>query len=115
RIGHDNDSPLRLVETTVAVNDQRKRAMGRRVIAACGGEVRGKTVGVLGLTFKPNTDDMREAPSIAVVQALVDAGARVRAYDPQGMQAARALLAPIDYADSAYGAAEGADALVLVT
>ncbi|HEY0917974.1 UDP-glucose dehydrogenase family protein [Devosia sp.] len=115
RIGHDHDSPLRLVETTVAVNDQRKRAMGRKVIAACGGDVRGKTVAVLGLTFKPNTDDMREAPSIAVVQALVDAGARVRAYDPEGMAAARAVLPPVDYAENAYEAATDADALVLVT
>ncbi len=115
RIGHDNDSPLRLVETTVAVNDQRKRAMGRKVIGACGGDVRGKTVAVLGLTFKPNTDDMREAPSIAVVQALVDAGARVKAYDPEGMAAARAVLPPVDYAENAYAAAADADALVLVT
>ena len=115
RIGHDNDSPLRLVETTVAVNDQRKRAMGRKVIGACGGDVRGKTVAVLGLTFKPNTDDMREAPSIAVVQALVDAGARVKAYDPEGMAAARAVLPPVYYAENAYAAAADADALVLVT
>ena len=115
KTGHDYDSPLRLVEATVAVNDQRKRAMGRKVIAACGGNVRGKTIGLLGLTFKPNTDDMRDAPSIAIVQALVDGGARVRAYDPEGMAAARQVLAPIDYAMSAYDAAAGADALVLVT
>ena len=115
KTGHDYDSPLRLVEATVAVNDQRKRAMGRKVIAACGGSVRGKTVAILGLTFKPNTDDMRDAPSIAIVQALVDAGARVRGYDPEGMAAARLVLAPIDYATNAYDAAAGADALVLVT
>ena len=115
RIGHDHGSPLRLVEATVAVNDQRKRAMGRKVIAACGGEVRGKTIAVLGLTFKPDTDDMREAPSIPIVQALVDAGARVRGYDPVGMAAARDVLPPVDYATSVYAAAEGADGLVLVT
>ena len=76
-----------------AVNDQRKRAMGRKVIAACGGSVRGKTIAVLGLTFKPNTDDMRDAPSLDVITALQDAGAKVRAYDPEGMDAAKALHA----------------------
>jgi UDPglucose 6-dehydrogenase len=111
----DFGTPVRLIETAVAVNDQRKRAMGRKVITLCGGNVRGKTIAVLGLTFKPNTDDMREAPSIAVVQALVDAGARVRAYDPQGMKAAAHLLPPIDYTDSAYEASEGADCMVIVT
>jgi UDPglucose 6-dehydrogenase len=115
KTGHDYDSPLRLVETTVAVNDHRKRAMGRKIIAACGGDVRGKVIALLGLTFKPNTDDMRDAPAITIVQALVDAGARVRAYDPEGMQAAREVLAPIDYATGPYDAAEGCDAVVLVT
>ena len=79
----------RIVETVVAVNDQRKRAMARKVIAACGGSVRGKTIAVLGLTFKPNTDDMRDAPSLAIITALQDAGAKVRAYDPEGMEQAR--------------------------
>jgi len=111
----DFGTPVRLIETAVAVNDQRKRAMGRKVIALSGGNVRGKTIAVLGLTFKPNTDDMREAPAIAVVQALVDAGANIRAYDPQGMEAAAGLLPPIHYAESAYAAAEGADCLVIVT
>ncbi|MBN9074849.1 MAG: UDP-glucose 6-dehydrogenase [Rhizobiales bacterium 65-79] len=115
KTAQDLDSPVRLIETAVAVNDQRKRAMGRKVIALCGGNVRGKSIAVLGLTFKPNTDDMREAPSIAVVQALVDGGAQIRAYDPQGMEAAAAMLPPIDYAGSAYEAAEGADCLVIVT
>jgi UDPglucose 6-dehydrogenase len=115
KTAQDLGAPVRLIETAVAVNDQRKRAMGRKVIALCGGNVRGKTVAVLGLTFKPNTDDMREAPSIAVVQALVDAGAKIRAYDPQGMEAAAGLLPPIDYAESAYDAAEGADCMVIVT
>jgi UDPglucose 6-dehydrogenase len=115
KTAQDFGTPVRLIETAVAVNDQRKRAMGRKVIALCGGNVRGKTIAVLGLTFKPNTDDMREAPSIAVVQALVDAGAKVRAYDPQGMEAAASLLPPIDYTSSAYEAAEGADCVVIVT
>ncbi|MDB5614747.1 MAG: UDP-glucose/GDP-mannose dehydrogenase family protein [Devosia sp.] len=116
KIGQDHDSPMRLVETTIAINEQRKRAMSRKVIAACGGEVRGKTIGVLGLTFKPNTDDMREAPSIDIIQGLVDRGAHVVAYDPQGMAAARALVdAKVEFADSAYGVAVDADALVLVT
>jgi UDPglucose 6-dehydrogenase len=115
KTGQDYDSPVRLVETTVAVNDQRKRAMGRRVVAALGGSVRGRTVAILGLTFKPNTDDMREAPSMTIIQALRDAGARVRAYDPEGMSAARTLIEGIDFAENAYAAAEGADCLVLVT
>ncbi|SEP95801.1 UDP-glucose dehydrogenase [Devosia sp. YR412] len=116
KIGQDYDSPMRLVETTVAINDQRKRAMSRKVIAACGGDVRGKTIGVLGLTFKPNTDDMREAPSIDIIQGLIDRGAHVVAYDPQGMVPARELIdKKVDFADSAYEVAVDADALVLVT
>ena len=115
KIGQDFGSPLRLVETTVAVNDQRKRAMGRKVIAACGGSVRGKTIGILGLTFKPNTDDMREAPSLAIIQALIDAGARIKAYDPEGMQAAAELMPDVEFAEGAYEAAVGAEALVIVT
>ncbi|MBE7731976.1 UDP-glucose dehydrogenase family protein [Devosia faecipullorum] len=116
KIGQDFESPMRLVETTVAINDQRKRAMARKVIASCGGDVRGKTIGVLGLTFKPNTDDMREAPSIDIIQGLMDKGAHVVAYDPQGMDSARELLPKeVDYADSAYEAAIDADALVLIT
>ncbi len=115
RIGQEFDSPMRLVETTVAINDQRKRAMSRKVVAACGGDVRGKTIGVLGLTFKPDTDDMREAPSIDIIRGLLDRGARVVAYDPQGMEAARGLIEGVDYAESAYDVADDADALVLVT
>jgi UDPglucose 6-dehydrogenase len=115
RTGQDLGSPLRLVEATLAVNDQRKRGMARRIIAACGGSVRGKRIAILGLTFKPNTDDMREAPSLAIVQALIDAGATVCAYDPQGMDAARPLLPPINYAEDAYAAAEAADCIVIVT
>ncbi|HEY4191210.1 MAG TPA: UDP binding domain-containing protein, partial [Mesorhizobium sp.] len=115
RTGQDFGCPLRLVETTVVVNDQRKRAMARRIIAACGGNVRGRRIAVLGLTFKPNTDDMRDAPSLAIVQALVDAGAVVRAYDPQGMEAAKPLLPPITYAQDAYAAADAAECIVIVT
>lgn len=115
KIGQDFEAPLRLVETTIAVNDQRKRAMARKVVAACGGDVRGKRIAILGLTFKPNTDDMRESPSIAIVQALIDAGAEVVGYDPAGIEAARSVLPPIDYADTAYKAAEEADCLVIVT
>ncbi|UXN69041.1 UDP-glucose/GDP-mannose dehydrogenase family protein [Devosia neptuniae] len=115
KTGQDYGTPLRLVETTIAINDQRKRAMGRKVVAALQGKARGKTVGVLGLTFKPNTDDMRDAPSIAVIQTLVDAGARVRAYDPEGMEAAKSVLDNVEYCEDAYDAARGADCLVLVT
>jgi UDPglucose 6-dehydrogenase len=115
KTAQDFGMPCRLVETVVAVNDQRKRAMARKVIAACGGSVRGLTVGVLGLTFKPNTDDMREAPSIALVTALQDAGAKVRAYDPEGMEQARAVMNDVVYTKDAYDCAEGADALVIVT
>ena len=113
--GQDHEAPLRLVETTIAINDGRKRAMGRKVIAAMGGEVRGKTVAVLGLTFKPNTDDMRDAPSLSIVQSLLDAGAKIRAYDPEGMEAAKAMMPDIHYARDAYDAADGAECLVLVT
>jgi UDPglucose 6-dehydrogenase len=116
KTAHDAGRPLRLVETTIAVNDTRKRAMARKVIAACGGSVRDKTVAVLGLTFKPNTDDMREAPSLSIIQALLDGGARVRAYDPEGMDQARPLLdGGVGYGENPYDCAEGAHALVIVT
>jgi UDPglucose 6-dehydrogenase len=115
KTAQDHDSPIRLIEATVAVNDQRKRAMARKVFAAVGGSMRGRTVAVLGLTFKPNTDDMRDAPSLSIIQALQDAGATIRAYDPEGMEAARPLLKDVHYAESAYDAAEGAHAAVIVT
>ena len=115
KIAQDYGSPVRLVETTVSINDQRKRAMGRKVIKACGDDVRGKTIAVLGLTFKPNTDDMRDAPSIAIIQTLLDAGARVVAYDPEGMGAAKEVLGDISYGTGIYETVEGADCLVLVT
>ncbi|MCC5640980.1 UDP-glucose/GDP-mannose dehydrogenase family protein [Nostoc sp. CHAB 5844] len=115
KTAEDNGAPIRLIETTVAVNDTRKRAMARKVIAAVGGEVRGKTIGVLGLTFKPNTDDMRDSPAIAIVQVLQDAGAVVRGYDPEGMEAAKVVMPDITYCNSAYDVAEGASAVVIVT
>ena len=115
KTAQDFEAPVRIVETVVAVNDQRKRAMARKVIAACGGSVRGKTIAVLGLTFKPNTDDMRDAPSLSIIAGLQDAGARVRAYDPEGMNQARQLLTNVEFAANAYDAAECADAVVLVT
>jgi len=115
KTGQDHDVPLRLVETTVAVNDHRKRSMSRKVIAAMGGDVRGKTIAVLGLTFKPNTDDLREAPSLAIIQALEDAGARIRTFDPKGMDAARELLPGVTFCEDAYDAATGASGVVIVT
>jgi UDPglucose 6-dehydrogenase len=104
-----------IVRTTVAVNDQRKAKMVDRVARALGGEVKGKRVGVLGLAFKPNTDDMREAPSIPIVKALVERGAEVSAYDPVARQQAELVLSGVEFADDAYAAADGADALVIVT
>ena len=115
KIAHDHGTTLRLVEATVAINDQRKRNMARKIIAACGGSVRGRTIAVLGLTFKPNTDDMREAPSLAIIQGLQDDGARIKAYDPAGMEAAGRLTEHVEFAKDAYDAATGADAVVIVT
>jgi len=115
KTGLDHDAPLRIIEAVVAVNDARKRAMARKVAAALGCEMRGKTIAVLGLTFKPNTDDMREAPSIPLITALQDMGAKVRAYDPQGMEAAKAYLANVTFCEDAYDCAQGASALVIVT
>jgi UDPglucose 6-dehydrogenase len=115
KTAQDYEAPQRIVEAVVAVNDQRKRAMGRKVIQAMGGDVRGKTIAILGLTFKPNTDDMRDSPAIAIVQALQDAGAAVHAYDPEGMEQAKLVLSGVTYCTGAYQAMEGADALVIVT
>jgi UDPglucose 6-dehydrogenase len=115
KTAQDNDSPVRVVETVVAVNDTRKRAMARKVAAALGGKLRNMTVAVLGLTFKPNTDDVREAPALTLITALQDLGAQVRAFDPAGMEQARAVLGGVTYCDDAYSCAQGADALVIVT
>ena len=115
KTGQDFAAPLRIVETVAAVNDARKRAMARKVAAALGGNLRGKTIAVLRLTFKPNTDDLREAPSIPLIIALKDMGASVRAYDPAGMANARAEFPDIAFTDGPYACAQGADALVIVT
>src|ERR1700749_931490 len=111
----DHDVPLRIVEAVLAVNDNRKRAMARKVASAVGGSLRGKTVAVLGLTFKPDTDDMREAPSIPLVTGLLDLGAKVRAHDRVGMEQARRELPDIEYCDDPYACVRGADAMVVVT
>ncbi len=115
RTAEDHGVPVRIVESVVAVNAERKRAMADRVVKACGGSVDGRTVAVLGLTFKPNTDDMRESPSLDIVPALQQAGATVRAYDPAGMEEAKKLLTDVVWATDAYDACAGADAVLLVT
>lgn len=115
KTAQDAGASVRIVETVVAVNEERKRAMARKVIGACGGSVRGKTVALLGLTFKPNTDDMRDAPSLAIAAGLRDAGAEVRAYDPEGMGQAKPLLEGVTFANDAYACVEGAHAVVIVT
>jgi UDPglucose 6-dehydrogenase len=115
KTGQDYEAPLRIVETVAAVNEARKRGMFRKIATALGGSLRGKTIAVLGLTFKPNTDDMRDAPSIPLITALLDMGAMVRAYDPVGMEQARQVLAGIEFCNGPYACAKGADALVIVT
>ncbi len=115
RTAVDAGSPVRLVETTVEVNDARKKAMAKRVSAAADGELTGKTVAVLGLTFKPNTDDMRDSPALDLVPALIAAGAKVQAFDPEGMHEARALLDGVDFRDGPYDAVKDADVVVIVT
>lgn len=119
KTAEDFESPIQIVDAVVKVNDARKRKMGRKVLHALeqdgDGEVRGKTVALLGLTFKPNTDDMRDAPAIAIAQALADAGVTVRAHDPEGMDAARRIMPDLDYVTDPYEAARGADAVVIVT
>ena len=116
KTGQELGTPLTLVETTIAVNERRKRQMADRIIAACGGSVHGKTIAILGLTFKPETDDMRDAPSLVIIPRLVEAGATIRAYDPEGRHQAQPLLpAAVHHADSALDAARDADALVVVT
>jgi UDPglucose 6-dehydrogenase len=114
-IGQRYGTPIKIVETVIGVNEARKRAMAAKVVAACGGSVTGKTIAVLGLTFKPNTDDMREAPSLVIVPALEAEGARVRAYDPHGMKEARKLMPRLETASDPYSCIEGADAMVILT
>ena len=115
KTAQDFNAPIQLIEATVAINDARKSKMTQKVIKAVGGSVAGKTICVLGLTFKPETDDMRDSPAITIVEELVAAGATVQAYDPEGMDNARRVLPPISYATGPYDAAEGADAVVIVT
>ena len=117
KTAEDYEAPTRIVEAVVAVNDSRKRAMGRKVIDALGGPetARGKKVAMLGLTFKPNTDDMRDSPAIAIALALADAGVEVAAYDPEGMELAAPLMPDVEMKTNAYAAIEGADATVIVT
>ncbi|WP_457798014.1 UDP-glucose dehydrogenase family protein [Methylocystis sp. S23] len=115
KTGQDEGASLRIVETVVAVNDARKRAMARKIIVALGGSVRGKKIALLGLAFKPNTDDMRDAPSLAIVASLAGDGAEVHAYDPESMEQARPLMPEVTFHDDAYSAIEGADALAIVT
>ena len=115
KTAQDYEVPLRIVEAVITANDIRKRAMARKVSAAVGGSLRGKTIAVLGLTFKPNTDDIREAPSISLITAFLDMGARVRAFDPAGMEQAKSVLPNVTYCDGPYSCADGADGLVIVT
>ncbi|WP_297696773.1 UDP-glucose/GDP-mannose dehydrogenase family protein [Phenylobacterium sp.] len=116
RTARDAGAPVELIETTIRVNDARKKAMAEKVKAALdGGDLRGRVIGVLGLTFKPNTDDMRDAPSLDIVPALQAAGATVQAFDPEGLHEARQLLRDVDFKEDPYGVAEGADALVIIT
>ena len=115
KTAQDHEAPLQIVEAVVRVNDLRKRAMARKVIAAMGGSVEGRRIAMLGLTFKPNTDDMRDAPAIVIAQGLIDAGAEVIAYDPEGMEAAAALMPDVAMAAGSYEALQDADGAVIVT
>jgi UDPglucose 6-dehydrogenase len=115
RTAREAGAPLRIVETVVEINDQRKKSMAAKVIGACGGDVSGKTIAILGVTFKPNTDDMRDAPSLDIIPALQASGATIRAYDPEGMAEARQLLPGVEWCESAYETMEQADAVALLT
>jgi UDPglucose 6-dehydrogenase len=115
RIAEEANVPLRIVESVVAVNEGRKRGMVRRILQACGGSVRGQTVAILGVTFKPNTDDIRDSPSLVIVPALQAEGAVVRAYDPEGMASAADALPDVVWCDDAYAAADSADVMVVLT
>jgi len=116
RTARDYGVPARLIETTVDINDQRKKSLVKRVRAAVGGDLSGKSVGVLGLTFKPNTDDMRDSASLDLIPDLLNAGATVKTYDPEGMEEARPMLPDaVVYCDDAYGTMQNADVLVLMT
>jgi UDPglucose 6-dehydrogenase len=115
RTAEEMKAPLAIVDTVMRVNDARKRRMAHRIKEICGGDVSGKTLAVLGLTFKPNTDDMRDSPSLAILPALHDAGATIRVFDPEGMGEAKKLMPELDYCADAYATMAGADALILIT
>jgi len=115
RSARDADAPISIVEQVITVNANRKEAMARKIIDACGGDVSGKTVAVLGLTFKPNTDDMRDSPSLVIVPRLLEAGATVRAFDPVGMDEAKSLIEGVVWCSDAYDAMDGADAVAIIT
>jgi len=115
RTAHEAEVPLSIIETVVRVNDARKQRMAEKIVAACGGNVAGKTLAVLGLTFKPNTDDMRDSPSLAILPRLTESGAVIRAFDPEGMDEAKKVLPSLVYCADAYATMAGADALVLLT
>jgi UDPglucose 6-dehydrogenase len=115
RTAQEAGAPLRIVETVVDINDRRKKGMAAKIIDACGGDLSGKTIAILGVTFKPNTDDMRDSPSLDIIPALQEAGASIRAYDPEGMDEARSLLPGVQWCESAYPTMEGADAVALLT
>src|SRR5713101_1020157 len=115
RTAQEAGAPVSIVETVVAMNDARKERMAQRIIRACGGSVEGKSIAVLGLTFKPNTDDMRESASLSIIPALQRAGAAIRAFDPEGMEEAKKLLEGVNFCAGAYDAMEGADAVVIIT
>jgi UDPglucose 6-dehydrogenase len=115
RIAEESGAPSRIVEAVLAVNEARKARMAEKIVAACGGSVAGKTIAILGITFKPNTDDVRESPGLEIAPALTAAGADIRVYDPEGMAEGRAVLDGVAWCESAYGAMDGADAVVILT
>ncbi|HEY8578348.1 MAG TPA: UDP-glucose/GDP-mannose dehydrogenase family protein [Beijerinckiaceae bacterium] len=115
KTAQDFGAPSTIVEAVAAANDRRKLRMADKVVRACGGSLEGKTVAALGLAFKPNTDDMRDAPALAILPRLQAAGARVKAFDPESMEQARPLLPGVEFCREAYSCAEGADALVILT
>jgi len=115
RTAQDKGAPLRLIETTIDINEKRKKQMAERVVKACGGSVKGKTIAILGVTFKPNTDDMRDSVSLDVIPALQKAGATIRAFDPAGMEEAKKLLNNVEWCERSYDAVRGADAAVILT
>jgi UDPglucose 6-dehydrogenase len=115
KTARDNNAPIELIEATVRVNSARKQKMAQKIIDAVGGDLKGKTIAVLGLTFKPNTDDMRDAPSLDIVPALQDEGAKVRAFDPEGMNEAKHMLKDVQFATGPYDCVQNADAVVIIT